>query len=50
MSLTKLALKRPVSIAMIILALIVFGLSSVVSFRLELTPDMERPLLLVYTI
>ena len=50
MSLTKLALKRPVSIAMIILALIVFGLSSVVSFRLELTPDMELPMLLVYTI
>lgn len=50
MSLTKLALKRPVSIAMIILALIVFGLSSVMSFRLELTPDMELPMLLVYTI
>lgn len=50
MSLTKLALKRPVSTAMIILALIVFGLSSVVGFRLELTPDMELPMLLVYTI
>ena len=50
MSLTKLALKRPVSIAMIILALVVFGLTSVAGFRLELTPDMELPMLLVYTI
>ncbi|MCM1268344.1 MAG: efflux RND transporter permease subunit [Bacteroidales bacterium] len=50
MSLTKLALKRPVSIAMIILALVVFGISSVPGFQLELTPDIELPMLLVYTI
>lgn len=50
MSLTKLALKRPVSMALVILALVVFGLSSVAGFRLELTPDMELPMLLVYTI
>ncbi len=50
MNLTKLAMRRPVSTALIVLALVVFGLTSVMSFRLELTPDMEMPMLLVYTI
>ena len=50
MGLTKLALKRPVSMALIVLALVVFGLSSIPGFRLELTPDIEMPMLLVYTI
>ncbi|MDE6318109.1 MAG: efflux RND transporter permease subunit, partial [Lachnospiraceae bacterium] len=50
MSLTKLSLRRPVSIAMIILALVVFGISSIPGFQLELTPDIELPMLLVYTI
>ncbi len=50
MNLTKLAMRRPVSTALIVLALVVFGLTSVLSFRLELTPDMELPMLLVYTI
>ena len=50
MNLTKLSMRRPVSTALIVLALVVFGLTSVLSFRLELTPDMEMPMLLVYTI
>lgn len=50
MNLTKLALRRPVSIAMIILALVVFGVSSITGFQLELTPDIELPMLLVYTV
>ena len=50
MGLTKLAMRRPVSTALVVLALVVFGLTSVVSFKLELTPDMELPMLLVYTI
>lgn len=50
MSLTKLSLRRPVSIAMIILALVVFGISSIPGFQLELTPDIELPMLLVYTV
>lgn len=50
MNLTKLAMRRPVSTALIVLALVVFGLTSVMGFRLELTPDMEMPMLLVYTI
>lgn len=50
MSLSKLALKRPVSIALIILALVVFGITSIPGFQLELTPDMELPMLLVGTV
>lgn len=50
MSLTKLALRRPVSMALVVLALVVFGLTSITGFRLELTPDMELPMLLVYTV
>lgn len=47
MNLTKLALKRPVSCFLVILALAVFGLSSIFGFRLELTPDIEMPMLIV---
>ena len=50
MGLTKLALRRPVSTALVVLALVVFGLTSIASFTLELTPDMEMPMLLVYTL
>lgn len=50
MNLTKLSMKRPVSTALIVLALVVFGLTAIPGFRLELTPDMELPMLLVYTV
>lgn len=49
-SLTRLALKRPVSALLIVLALFVFGISSVFGFKMELTPDMEMPMLFVQTI
>lgn len=49
MNLTKLAIRRPVSTVLIILALAVFGISSIFEFKLELTPDMELPMLLVIT-
>ncbi len=49
-SLTKLALKRPVSALLIVLALFVFGIGSVFGFKMELTPDMEMPMLFVSTI
>lgn len=47
MNLTKLALKRPVSCMLVILALAVFGISSIFGFKLQLTPDMEMPMLIV---
>lgn len=49
MNLTKLALKRPVSSLLIVLALVVFGIGSIFGFKLELQPDMEMPMLLVIT-
>lgn len=49
MSLTKLALKRPVSCFLVILALAIFSISSLFGFRLELTPDIEMPMLIVMT-
>ena len=50
MSLTKLALKRPVSCIIIIFALIVFGIMSIFTAPLELTPDIEVPVLLTMTV
>lgn len=48
--LTRLVLKRPVSTLLAVLALFVFGFSSLMGLRLELMPDMEMPMKIVYTI
>lgn len=50
MGLTRQVLKRPVTTVMVILCLIVFGLQSVLTAKLELTPEMEMPMLLISTI
>lgn len=50
MGLTKTALRRPVSCILIVLALCVFGISSVFGFKQQLLPDMEIPMLIVYTV
>ena len=47
MNLTKTALKRPVSCVLIVVALVVFSISSLLGFKLELTPSMELPMLIV---
>ena len=47
--LTKLSLKRPVSVFMVIVALLVFGVSALFSTPLELIPDIEMPMLIIYT-
>ncbi len=49
MNLTKAALKRPVSVILIILSLAVFGLASIPGFKMQLTPDMDMPMLIVMT-
>lgn len=46
---TKYVLKRPVTTIMCILCLIFFGYSSVKNATLELTPDMDMPMLMVIT-
>lgn len=50
MNITKTVLKRPVTTVMVVLCLIVFGLTSVLSSKLELTPSMDMPMLVVFTI
>lgn len=50
MGLTKQVLRRPVTTILVVLCLIVFGLSSVLSSKLELTPEMEMPMLVVNAI
>ena len=48
-NLTKLVLKRPVTVIMCLICLVVFGFSSVKSSKQELTPEMNMPMLLVMT-
>lgn len=50
MGLTKSVLKRPVTVLMVILCLIVFGLQSVLGSKLELMPSMDMPVLIVYSV
>ncbi|HJB08312.1 MAG TPA: efflux RND transporter permease subunit [Candidatus Enterocloster faecavium] len=49
MALTKYVLKRPITTIMAILCLIYFGYSSVASSTLELSPDMDMPMLMIMT-
>lgn len=50
MNITRSVLKRPVTTVMVVLCLIVFGLTSVLSSKLELTPAMDMPMLVVFTL
>lgn len=50
MNLTKTALKRPVSCVLIVVALVVFSISSLLGFKLELTPSMELPMLIAVAV
>ena len=50
MKLTKFSLKRPVTTLLVVLALAVFGISSLLGLRLELMPDMDMPVMMVMTI
>jgi CzcA family heavy metal efflux pump len=48
--LTKLALRRPVSVFIVVLGLIILGVMSLFTTPLELIPDIEMPMLVVYTL
>lgn len=50
MGLTRSVLKRPVTTILAVLCLIVFGISSVFSSKLELTPEMEMPMMVVFAV
>ena len=49
MNLTKLTMRRPVSVFIILLALIVFGLQAIMGAPLELIPPMEMPMMIIST-
>ncbi len=49
MGLTKLSLKRPVSVIVLIAAIIVFGVGSIFGLNMQLSPDMEMPMFIVMT-
>lgn len=49
LQLTKLSLRRPVSVFMIVLALILFGFSAMFTTPLELIPNIEMPMMVVVT-
>ena len=50
MNLTKLVLRRPVSTALIVLGIFVFGIFSIPGFDMELIPDIDLPMYMIYTI
>lgn len=47
--LTKTALKRPVSVLMIVLALLIFGFGAMFTTPMELMPEIEMPMMMVMT-
>lgn len=49
MGLTKLSLRRPVSVVIVISAIIIFGIMSIFGLNMQLSPDMEMPMFIVFT-
>lgn len=50
LNLTKFSLKRPVTVILVLVTLAFFGLQSVFGSKLELTPEMEMPMMIVATV
>ena len=49
-NLTRFALTRPVSMVLSLITILYFGLQGVFSSPLELTPDTNYPMMIVYTV
>lgn len=47
---TNVCLKRPVSTVIIIVAFFIFGMASIAKMNMQLVPDMQLPMIIVYTI
>ncbi len=50
MNITRTVLRRPVTTLMAVLCLVVFGLTSIFSSKLELIPEINMPMLIVVTV
>lgn len=48
--LTKLAVRRPITIIMCLLTIAYFGIQSLTGMKMELTPEMELPMLVIGTV
>ncbi|MEG1973168.1 MAG: efflux RND transporter permease subunit, partial [Oscillospiraceae bacterium] len=48
--LTKLSLKRPVSVCLVVLALLIFGMTALVGMPMELMPEVNMPMLMIMTV
>ena len=48
--LTKFSLKRPVTLILLLVTVLYFGIQSVLSSPMELTPDMNMPMQIIYTV
>lgn len=49
-NLTKYVLRHPITTILCVLCLVVFGISSLTGSKLELTPDMEMPMMVISTV
>lgn len=49
MGITKLVLKRPITAILSIVCLVVFGLQSLTGMSMELTPDMDMSMMIIFT-
>ncbi|MCD8223849.1 MAG: efflux RND transporter permease subunit [Clostridiales bacterium] len=49
-NLTKFALHRPVTVILCLITIAYFGLQGVMGAKVELTPEMEMPMLIAYTV
>ena len=50
LNLTKFAVRKPVTIIMCLLTIAYFGIQSLLGTKVELTPEMEFPMLVVSTV
>ncbi len=50
MNLIKVALDRPIAVVAAVLMVVLFGLVSLQTIRIQLAPDVRRPILTVTTI
>jgi len=50
MNLTKLVLRRPVSTALVVLGIVVFGIFSIPNFDMELIPEIDLPMYVIMTV
>lgn len=48
--LTKFSLKRPVTLILLLVTVLYFGIQSILSSPMELTPDMNMPMQIIYTV